>query len=186
MVISFGIIGFLLAINFFAFWGVAPCNLVDYMSVLGENVTWAACNSLMCNDLHAFPLWFGDRESRVLCYRSESRWLDPRWRQWLFYWHKKFRSHCEPGDDSAPKRNEYQEYFLVVKTDGRKADNLPKSWALVTKSRTFNTLESSGPDQVCNGTALNLLLSLWFKVTSPRSPDGRLKWNNVNKYKKFR
>ena len=125
MVISFGIIGFLLAINFFAFWGVAPCNLVDYMSVLGENVTWAACNSLMFIDLHAFPLWFGDRESRVLCYRSESRWLDPRWRQWLFYWHKKFRSHCEPGDDSAPKRNEYQEYFLVVKTDGRKADNLP-------------------------------------------------------------
>ena len=39
MVISFGIIGFLLAINFIAFWGVAPCNLVDCMSVVAENVT---------------------------------------------------------------------------------------------------------------------------------------------------
>jgi len=39
MVISFGIIGFLFAIKFIAFWGVAPCNLVDYMSVVAENVT---------------------------------------------------------------------------------------------------------------------------------------------------
>ena len=39
MVISFGIIGFLLAINFIAFWGVAPCNLEDYMSVVAEYVT---------------------------------------------------------------------------------------------------------------------------------------------------
>jgi hypothetical protein len=39
IVISFGIIGFLLAINFIAFWGVVPCNLVDYMSVVAENVT---------------------------------------------------------------------------------------------------------------------------------------------------
>jgi len=38
-VISFGILGFLHAIKFIAFWGVAPCNLVDYMSVVGENVT---------------------------------------------------------------------------------------------------------------------------------------------------
>ena len=66
MVISFGIIGSLPAINFIAFWGVAPCNFVEYMSVVGENVTWAACNSVMYFDLYAFPLWFGDCESRVL------------------------------------------------------------------------------------------------------------------------
>ena len=35
---SFGIIGFLLAINCIAFWGVTPCNLVDYVSVVGEYV----------------------------------------------------------------------------------------------------------------------------------------------------
>jgi hypothetical protein len=29
MVNSYGIIGYILALNFIAFWGVAPCNLVD-------------------------------------------------------------------------------------------------------------------------------------------------------------
>ena len=82
MVISFGIIDFLVAINFIAFWGVEPCNLVDYMSVVGENVTLAARNTVMYFDLYAFPLWFGDRGSRVfnvMCYKSEGRWFVRRW-----------------------------------------------------------------------------------------------------------
>jgi len=36
---SFGIIGFLLAINPIAFWIVVPCNLVNYRSVVGEYVS---------------------------------------------------------------------------------------------------------------------------------------------------
>jgi len=31
---------------------------------------------------------------------------------------KSFRSHYDPGVDSASNRNEYQEYFLGVKTAG--------------------------------------------------------------------
>jgi hypothetical protein len=38
MVNSSGIIGFLLAIKFIEFFVVAPCDLVDYMSVVEENV----------------------------------------------------------------------------------------------------------------------------------------------------
>jgi hypothetical protein len=38
MVNSFGIVGSLFALKFIAFWGVAPCNLVDFMSVVGECV----------------------------------------------------------------------------------------------------------------------------------------------------
>ena len=34
----------------------------------------------------------------------------------------------------------------------RKADNLPPSCAVVTKSGNFNFLETSGPVQACNGT----------------------------------
>jgi len=34
----FRIIGSLLAINCIAFWGVTPCNLLDYESVVGEYV----------------------------------------------------------------------------------------------------------------------------------------------------
>jgi hypothetical protein len=54
MVNSFGILCFPLSINFIAFWGVAPSNFVDYMNVVGEYVTWAACNSEMYFDLFAF------------------------------------------------------------------------------------------------------------------------------------
>ena len=36
----------------------------------------------------------------------------------------------------------------------RKADNLPPSYAVVTKSGKLNFLESSGPVQACNGTDL--------------------------------
>ena len=36
----------------------------------------------------------------------------------------------------------------------RKADNLPPSCAVVTKSRNLNFLEPSGPVQACNGTDL--------------------------------
>jgi hypothetical protein len=36
MVVSFGIIGLFFPINCTAFWGVALCNLVDYMSVVEE------------------------------------------------------------------------------------------------------------------------------------------------------
>ena len=39
-----------------------------------------------------------------------------------------------------------------------KADNLPPSCAVVMKSESLNLLESSGPVQACNGSALPLLL----------------------------
>ena len=35
-----------------------------------------------------------------------------------------------------------------------KADNLPPSCAVVTKSGNLNFMEPSGPVQACNGTAL--------------------------------
>ena len=69
---------------------------------------------------------------------------------------KYFRSNCDPGDDSASNRYEHREYFLVVKADGRKGENLPSPSPFVTKSGTLNFLEQSGPVQARNGTALNL------------------------------
>ena len=58
---------------------------------------------------------------------------------------KSFRSHHGPGVDSASNRNEYQEYLLGSRRAVPKADNLPPSCAVVTKSGNFNFLESSGP-----------------------------------------
>jgi len=61
----------------------------------------------------------GDRGStvvKVLCYKSEGRWFDPSWCHWNFS--LIFRSHYGHGVDTASNRNEYQEYFLVVKAAG--------------------------------------------------------------------
>jgi hypothetical protein len=44
----------------------------------------------------------------ALCYKPEGRGFDSR----KCYWDFSFLPHCDPGVDSACKRNEYQEYFL--------------------------------------------------------------------------
>jgi len=54
----FGIVGYLLVLNFISFWGGAPCNLVDYMMALLEYVTWAVRNSEKYFDVRAISLWF--------------------------------------------------------------------------------------------------------------------------------
>jgi hypothetical protein len=69
----------------------------------------------------AYPGIVGDRGStvvKVLRYKSEGRWLDPRRCHGIFYWHKYFLSQCGPGVDSASNRNEYQVYFLGVNAAG--------------------------------------------------------------------
>ena len=65
---------------------------------------------------------------------------------------KSFRSHYGPGVDSASNRNEYQEYFLGVKS-GRcvRLTTLPPSCAVVMKPWNLNFLEPPGPLQACNG-----------------------------------
>ena len=58
----------------------------------------------------------------------------------------------------------------MVKAAGAKADNLPPSCAVVTKSGSLNLLESSGPVQACNGTALPYIQS----VPLPTKPGSSL------------
>jgi len=75
----------------------------------------------------------------------------------------------------------------------RKADNLPPSCAVVTKSGNLNFLEPSGPDQACNGTALPLHIALYTnRVTSTNflvflvsswKGWGRMRWWCILKYR---
>jgi len=55
---------------------------------------------------------------KVLCYKLEGRWFDSRWFHWNFSLTQSFRSHYGPGVDSASNRNDYQEYFLGLKSAG--------------------------------------------------------------------
>ena len=65
---------------------------------------------------------------------------------------KSFRSHNGLEVDSASNRNEYQEYFLGVKS-GRcvRLTTLPPSCAVVTKSGNLNFLEPSGLSRLVTG-----------------------------------
>jgi len=78
--------------------------------------------------------------------------------------YSKLDRHYGPGVNSASNRNEYQEYFLGEKVAVCKADNIPPSCAVVTKSGRPNFLEPCGPVQACNGTALPFTLSLQIQV----------------------
>jgi hypothetical protein len=63
----------------------------------------------------------GDRGGsvvKVLCYKSEGRWFDPKWCHWNFSLPYSFRSHYDPGVDSESNRKEYQEDFLGVNAAG--------------------------------------------------------------------
>jgi len=54
----------------------------------------------------------------VLRYEQEGRGFYSRWCHWNFLLTYSFRPHYDPGVDSASNINEYQEYFLGVKTAG--------------------------------------------------------------------
>ena len=54
----------------------------------------------------------------TLRYKLEGRGFDSRRCNWNFSFTQSFRPHYGPGVDPASNRNEYQEYFLVVKAAG--------------------------------------------------------------------
>jgi len=73
------------------------------------------------NNYFDFVIRSGDRGITVvkaMCYKSVGRWFDSRWCHESFIDIKSFRSHYGPEVDSAPNRNEYQEYSLGVKAAG--------------------------------------------------------------------
>ena len=104
---------------------------------------------------------------KVLRYKSEGRWFDSRWCHWNFSLTYFFRSHYDPGVDSASNRNEYQENFLGGKC-GRciRLTTLPPPCAVVMKSGNLNLLEPSGPLEACNGTDL----PFFYMFRSPTCP----------------
>jgi len=73
---------------------------------------------------------------------------------------KPFRSHYGPWVDSASDRNEYQEHLLGVKV---RLTTLPTSCVVVMKSGNLNFLESSGPLQDSNGTALYIYIYIYIE-----------------------
>ena len=61
----------------------------------------------------------------------------------------------------------------------RKADNLPPSCAVVTKSGNLNFLEPSGPVQACNGTDLTFFFLQNMKLVTNKFKSGGLHEEHV-------
>jgi len=58
-----------------------PCISV-YLSQYLNNLMHKICLTIsFISCLYMF-------RAKVLCYKSEGRWFDPRWCQWIFHWHK--------------------------------------------------------------------------------------------------
>ena len=55
---------------------------------------------------------------KALRHKPAGRGFDSRWCHWNFSVASSFRLHYGPGVDPASNRNEYQVYFLGVKTAG--------------------------------------------------------------------
>jgi hypothetical protein len=93
----------------------------------------------------------------ALRYNPEGRGFDSPWCYWNFSL-TFFRPHDGSGVDSASNRNEYQEYFLVLKRAGALGwQPYRRLVQNVLKSGSLNLLETSGAVQVCNGIDLPLL-----------------------------
>ena len=107
--------GFLTTIKLMANWFSCSCNRWKcLMLFFPPNETLQAPRRVLkLARISVDLMWYlskGNRGStvvKVLCYKSEGRWFDPSWWQWIFRWHKKsFRSHYDPGVDSDSNRNE--------------------------------------------------------------------------------
>jgi hypothetical protein len=87
---------------------VVPCNLVDYMSVVAENVTWAARKSLMNLIYMHFHCGLGTAKAVYLTCCATNRKVTASIANGVngfFIDMKNFWSHCDIGDDFASNRN---------------------------------------------------------------------------------
>ena len=91
----------------------------------------------------------GDRGStvvKVLWYKSEGRWFDPSWCHWIFYLHKILPIALWPwGSTQLLQEISTRSMSWGQRRPVRKADNLPPSCAVVTKSGNLKFMEISGP-----------------------------------------
>ena len=88
---------------------------------------------------------------KVLCYKSEGRWFDLNWCQWIFHWHKILPIALWPGVDSDSNRNGYQEFPGGKGGRCVRLTTLPPSCAVVTRSGNLNFWNPLGHSRPITG-----------------------------------
>jgi len=114
---------------------------VSDLLLRGISVRWGDCGSTVV---------------KMLCYKSEGRWFDPSWCQWIFHWRKILLIALWPWGRLSLKQKWVPGTFPGGKDGQCVRLTLPPS-CVVMKSGNLNFLEPSGPLQACNGTALPYL-----------------------------
>ena len=112
----------LLNVHYDIFWPAWPSSVCFiYIQIIRRYALKVLTFAVFKVILHWVFGYGGDRGGtvvKVLCYKSEGSWFDPRWFHWNFSLTLSFRSHYGPGVDSASNINEYQEDFLGVNAAG--------------------------------------------------------------------
>jgi len=149
---------------------------------------------LLTSVIYFLPYYVQRLSNYVRCYTWSG---GTRWRSWLRHCatsrkvagsipedvNRSFFPHYVTGVDSASNRNEYQEYFLGVKTagaEGWKLYNLhlPTVW----KFGNLILLEPSGSVQACTEISLLFTYSWYWKFLRPSETfPGLIMWNYYGK-----
>jgi hypothetical protein len=138
-------------------------------------------------------MYRGGTVVKVLCYKSEGRWLDSRWCHWNFSLTYFFRSHYGPGVDSASNRNEYRGVringsnagYIMFRGSAKStgyplhspvSPSLPLPFATVFHHiSTGLYLEAECIDMVAMWRVSTSVRPAWFKTLSTKG-SGELRW----------
>ena len=107
-------------VNFVQYWST---ERIYFQLQIAYTETWLVSKTQqqLCLQILLVIPRCGDRgstEVKVLRYKTEDCWFDPRWCHLNFSLTQSFRLHYSPGVDSVSNKNEYQEHFLGVEAAG--------------------------------------------------------------------
>ena len=111
----------------------------------------------------------GDRGStvvKVLCYKSEGRWFDPSWCQWILHWHKILPIELWPGDRLTLHQKWVPGAFPGGKGGLCVRLTLPPSCAVVMKSGNLNSWNNLGLSRSVTGLIYLYILLFYNRVQS--------------------
>ena len=165
---------------------ICNCSNEESATSVRENLLylkhWFGLNNVFIYEI-------GGKVVKMLCFKSEGRWFDPSWCHWNFSLTQ------NPSDRTMALGSTQRLTEMSTRriswggNRGRcvRLTTLPPSWAVVMKSANRNFLESSGPLQACNGTALRIFVFIYKNRNTVKSTLNLLQcsYDTINRLDNF-